>query len=110
MNLNRHHRRALLVLGVLVLLDIFLGVAFGLVMGLGAWHGLYCATATATSLGCDVASHGWLAYTLTAVEMLTILPMFAALASFFTAGLTADHIDKRHDELKQHVTRETSNG
>lgn len=110
MKLNVHHRRALIVLCVLVLLDVGLGVAFGLAQGIGIAHGLYCATGTATSLGCDVAPHGWLGYALSSVEMLTILPLCAAVFSLLTTGLTADHIDKRHDELRQHITKETKNG
>jgi hypothetical protein len=32
--------------------------------------------------------------------MLTVIPLFAAAFSLLTTGLTADHVDRRQDELK----------
>lgn len=99
-----HHKRALRVLLATAALDVALGAAFGYVTHVGFWHGLYCATGTATTVGCDVAPQGWLPHLLSAVMMLTVAPLLASVFSFFTTGLTADHIDVRHEELKDHVS------
>jgi len=92
---NIHHKRALQVLGATAALDAALGVGYGLADRIGIAHGLYCATGTATTVGCDVAPRGWLAYAISAAMMLTIVPLLTGSFSFFTTGLTADHIDAR---------------
>jgi hypothetical protein len=97
---NVHHRRALWVLGATVALDLALGVGFGLSDHIGVWHGLYCATGTGTTVGCDVDPSGWLPHVLSTLMMLTVVPLFTSVFAFFTTGLTADHIDVRHEELK----------
>ena len=51
----------------------------------------------------DVTPHGWLPHLITLAMMATILPLFAAALALITTGLVADHVDKRHDELKRHV-------
>jgi len=94
MRVNVHHRRAAFVLGTTIVLDLALGVGYGSVNGIGIGHGIYCATGTATTVGCDIAPHGWLAYLLSTMMMVTIVPLFASVFAFFTTGLTADHIDK----------------
>lgn len=104
MSLNRQHRRALTVLGGTVALDVGFGVLYGLTDHIGVLHGLYCATGTATSLGCDVLPANGPAYILSTLMMLTILPLFAAIFSLFTSGLISSHVDQKHEELKKHVT------
>jgi hypothetical protein len=101
---NVHHRRALQVLLATAVADVVLGAAYGYASHIGFWHGLYCATGTATTVGCDVALQGWLPHAISAVMMLTVVPLFASVFAFFTTGLTADHIDTRHTEMKEHVT------
>lgn len=101
--MNVHHKKALRVLAVTVVLDVALGAAFGYSTHTGFWHGVYCATGTATTVGCDVDPQGWLSHVVSAIMMLTIIPLFASVFSFFTTGLTADHIDVRHEQLKEHV-------
>jgi len=95
---------ALRVVGVTALVDIALGAAYGWATHIGFWHGLYCATGTATTVGCYTTPRGWLAHTLSAAMMVTVVPLFSSVFALLTAGLTATHIDARHEELKQHVT------
>ena len=111
--LNRQHQRALIVLGVTIVLDVILGVLYGLDDHIGIWHGLYCATGTATSLGCDVLPADSQGYVLSFLMMLTILPLFSAIFSLFTTGLMASHVDAKTKsqttELKAHVDAKTEN-
>lgn len=111
-DVNWHHKRALTVLWVAVLLDVVFGILYGLDEHIGIWHGLYCATGTATSLGCDVLPAGGTAYVLSTLMMLTILPLFAAIFSLFTSGLVATHVDTKTDrqtqDLKGHVDTKTT--
>jgi hypothetical protein len=99
MTLNRHHRRAFRVLAATVALDIVLGVVYGETDNISVLHGLYCAIGTATTVGCDITPRTAGGYITSAVMMLSVVPLFAAVFSFFTTGLTADHVDKRHQEL-----------
>lgn len=94
MSLNVHHKRAATVLAATAVLDLALGTAYGLADGIGIPHGLYCATGTATTVGCDASPRGWLPYVISALMMLSIVPLFASVFAFFTTGLTADHIDQ----------------
>ena len=111
MSLNMHHRRAGRVLATAVTLDVALGVAFGLADHVGAWDGLYFATVTATTVGYgDVIPHGWGPHVLAVLIMCTVIPLFASVFSLVTTGLTADHVDVRHRELKRHVTKVTGGG
>lgn len=104
MSVNWHYGRALRVLGLAVGGDILLGLAFGAADHVGPWNGLYFALTTATTVGYgDVIPHGWAPHLLTVGMMVTVVPLFAATLALVTTGLTADHVDKRHDEMKQHV-------
>lgn len=100
---NVHHKRALEVLAATVILDAALGAGYGYADHIGPLHGVYCATGTATTVGCDVSPHGWVAYALAFVMLLTIVPLFTSAFAFFTTGLTADHVDKNHEELKERI-------
>lgn len=93
-----HHRRGVAVLTVTLAVDAALGIAYSRVDGTPLAHGLYCALGTATTVGCDIAPRTPAAYAFSAVMMMTVVPLFAAVFSFFTTGLTADHVDKRHRE------------
>jgi hypothetical protein len=109
--LNPHHKRAIGVLAVTAVLDVILGTLYGIDDHIGVWHGLYCATGTATSLGCDVLPADGAGYVLSFLMMLTILPLFTAIFSLFTTGLMASHVDTRTeqqtDALKGHVDAKT---
>jgi hypothetical protein len=107
--MNVHHKRAVIALLITIVLDVVFGALYGLADHIGVAHGLYCATGTATSVGCDVLPANGPAYVLSTLMMLTILPLFAAIFAFFTSGLTADHVDrktdKQTDEIKEHLSR-----
>lgn len=95
-----HHRRAVKVLITAIALDVALGSGFGLAEHVGVVRGIYFATATATTVGYgDISPHGWLPHLLAMVIMVTVIPLFASVFSLATTGLTASHIDKRHQEL-----------
>jgi voltage-gated potassium channel len=93
------------VLALAVAADIVLGLAFAWAQGTSAGTGLYFATVTATTVGYgDIAPRGWLPHLLAVTIMLTVIPLFASVFSLLTTGLTTDHVDARHAELKRHVT------
>lgn len=96
--MNVHHRRALAVIGVVCLIDLASGVAYGLLERVGELHGIYCATGMADTEGCDVAPSGAAGYWLALGMQLSMIPLCAAVISLVTTGLTADHIDDRHDK------------
>lgn len=96
MALNRHHRRATRLLAFAAGLDAVLGAAFGQAQHIGPWDGLYFATVTATTVGYgDITPRGWLPHLLAVLIMCTVIPLFAAVYSLVTTGLTADHIDNQ---------------
>jgi HAMP domain-containing protein len=67
-------------------------------------HGLYCAIGTATTVGCDIPPATGPAYVLTVAMMVTVVPLFAAVFSFFTSGLTAGHVDALTDQQTRAIT------
>ena len=90
-----HHHRAAWLFGITVALVVFLGVLMGLATHTSPALGMYCTTGLATTDGCPLALHGWQEYTIGELSMVTTIPLWTAVFSFFTAGLTADHVDKR---------------
>ncbi len=115
-----NHRRALCTIGIAAVLDVIFGLVFAVAAHVSAGMGLFYATSTATTAGsAPVVLRGWLPYTLTVLIMLTVIPLFSACFSLFTAGLTATHVDQRHDEqeaaagrrheeMKAHIAAHTS--
>lgn len=97
-------RPAFIVLGLSVALDVVFGFLFGLTEHVPAWTGLYWATTTASTVGYgDVTPHGWAPHIIAVAVMLTVIPLFSAVFSLLTTGLTKKHVDRRHEELKRHV-------
>ncbi len=94
-----HHRIALIVIAVALVLDAGLGLAFAAVQHLPAWHGLFCGLANAVTDGGDVAPATGAGYAITAAEYLLVVPLFAATFSLFTSGLSAIHIRGLHRRL-----------
>jgi hypothetical protein len=91
-----HHRTALRVLILAILVDAALGVAYAASMSISVWDGLYYATGIATTSGNSPQTPvGWLPHALSMSMMCLVIPLFAAAFSLVTTGLTADHIDKR---------------
>jgi hypothetical protein len=107
---NVHHRKALRILAATVALDAVLGACYGAADHIGIPHGLYCATGFATTDGCDVSPRGWLAYSCAALMMLTLIPLVGVIWAFVTTGLTADHIDRKHEQMADHVTTTAGGG
>lgn len=109
--MNGHHRSAVRTLALALGADLVLGACFGLAQHTGIWNGIYFATVTATTVGYgDVTPHGWLPHLLAMAIMATVIPLFAATFSLITTGLTAAHIDMRHAEQKDHITRTIGGG
>lgn len=117
--LNVHHKRALAVLAAVTLLDVVSGVILAVIDHVPAWHGVYCTIGTTTTVGCDLPLHGGAAYAMSTVAMVLFVPLWATAFSFFTTGLTADHVEvitvkqtdtvariteKQTAELKEHVS------
>lgn len=104
--MNMHHRRAVRLFATVIAMGVVIGVVFGYSDHVGPWGGVYFALATVTTVGYgDVVPHGWAAHVLAAALMVLVIPLWTAAFSFVTAGLTADHVDKRHEELKERLPR-----
>jgi hypothetical protein len=108
---NWHHAWMLRLLAAVIVLVAALGALYGLADHVGALDGMYFAVVTVTTVGYgDITPHGWLPHLLALAIMVMIIPAWTGSFSLLTAGLAADHVDKRHDELKDHVTRTAGGG
>lgn len=96
--MNVHHKRALALLAAVLVLDLAFGVAYGLHEHVGELHGIYCSTGIADTEGCDVTPTGRAGYWLAFAMQLMMIPLCASILALVTTGLTADHIDKRHNQ------------
>lgn len=97
-------RPAVIVLGLSVALDVVFGFLFAVTEHVSAWIGLYWATTTASTVGYgDVTPRGWAPHLIAVAVMLTVIPLFSAVFSLLTTGLTKKHVDRRHEELKKHI-------
>lgn len=101
-----HHNRALRLLAAAIGLDIVLGTVFGFSAHIGVFEGIYYATGTATTVGADRVPQGLAQHVLTLGMMVTIIPLFGAVLALLTTGLTADHVDARHEAMKKIVKGE----
>lgn len=98
------HRRALAVVTAAAVLDIAFGTLFALADRVSVPEGLYWALSTATTVGYgDVVPRGWAAHVLAAGVMVTVIPLFAASFSLFTAGLSA--VPVRHARAEARAAR-----
>jgi hypothetical protein len=93
--LNRHHHRALGLLGVTAVAVVVMGFSLGTATHLGPLHGIYCTTGFATTAGCDIPLHGRLQYGLGELSMILMIPLYSAVFSFLTTALTADHLERK---------------
>lgn len=97
----KHQHIALITIAIALVLDAALGVAYGLSEHIGPWHGLYCALATAVTVGGDVSPVNVTGYVLMAVVCITVVPLFGASFSLFTSALSAVHLKPVHARLRQ---------
>lgn len=86
-----HHRRALALLTLTMILAAVLGTLIGSAEHVGPLHGMYCTTGFATTAGCDLTMQTGREYLLGELSMLLMVPLLAAVLSLITAGLTATH-------------------
>lgn len=95
----KHHHIALGVAAAALVLDTLLGIAYGAAEHIGTWHGLYCALATAVTVGGDVTPSGVTGYILMALVCITVVPLFGASFSLFTSALSSVHLRPVHARL-----------
>jgi voltage-gated potassium channel len=108
---NWHHRWMARLLALVLLLVIVLGALYGLADHVGAPDGMYFAVVTVTTVGYgDITPHGWLPHLLALAIMVAIIPLWSGSFSLLTAGITADHVDKRHRQMADHVTTTAGGG
>jgi voltage-gated potassium channel len=98
---------------------LLLGALYGYTASVGPWDGMYFAVVTVTTVGYgDIIPHGWAAHLVALAIMVLIVPLWSGSFSLFATGLiTRDaekrhedqqkQADRRHDELKKHVTDRT---
>ena len=103
--MNWHHTWMTRLLALTVLLVITLGALYGLADHVGALDGMYFGVVTVTTVGYgDIIPHGWLPHMLALAIMVLIIPLWSGSFSLLTSGLVTDHVDKRHEQMADHVT------
>lgn len=95
----KHHHLALAVVGAALVLDTGLGLGYGAAEHIGPWHGLYCALATAVTVGGDVAPYNVAGYVIMTAICITVVPLFGAAFSLFTSALSSVHLRPVHAKL-----------
>lgn len=99
-----HHRLALLTILAAAVLDTICGLVFAAVEHLSAGLGLFWAVTTATTVGYgDVTPKTAAGHVVAVVCMLTVIPLFGAVFSLFTSGLSATHIRKAEHRIHEHL-------
>lgn len=102
------HSTALITIACALALDMGLGEAFSAVEGVGWFRGIYWALATATTVGYgDVYPHTRIGRIIAVIAFLTVIPLFAATFSLFTAGVSTvkirTHLHHSEQRIKDHV-------
>lgn len=98
--MNWHHTWMTRLLAAVVLLIIVLGALYGYADHVGVLSGMYFAVVTVTTVGYgDITPHGWAPHLLALAIMVLIIPLWSGSFSLLAAGLTADHVDKRHRQI-----------
>lgn len=101
--MNRHHKRALLVIAATALLDAACGLLYAAAEHISPWHGLYCALADGVTRGGNASPTTTAGYIISAVECMLVVPLLGASFSLFTSGLTAVHVAASETRVKAHV-------
>jgi voltage-gated potassium channel len=98
-------RRAAFVLVLSVVLDTAFGVLFAFAQHVSVWDGLYFATTTGSTVGYgDITPRGWAPHLLAVAMMLLVIPLFSSVFALLATALTTAHVDRRHNELKRHIS------
>lgn len=106
--MNRSHKRAVWLLISVVIADVISGLIVSAVEHVPAWHGIYCTMGITTTVGCDIPFTTWPSYALAWLAMVMLVPLWAAIFSFFTSGLTASHLDKQTAEFHAKTDAQTA--
>lgn len=96
------------VVAAAALLDIAGGLLFAAAEHIPATGGLYWAVATATTVGYgDVTPRTPFGRLIAVMVMLTVIPLFGATFSLFTAGITTtrvkEHVNGSEQRIKRHL-------
>lgn len=112
LRLNIHHKRAVWLLIGVIVMDVVSGLVIAATENVPVWHGIYCTSGLTTTDGCDIPFTSTLSYVMAWVAMILFVPLWSAVFSFFTSGLTADHVDALADghtaDIKKHVSALTA--
>jgi len=100
---NDGRRRAVKVIAVCLLVLLADSAGFAVAERIPFWHGLYVILANAETFGGDVPPTNTAGYVCNTVVLLVLIPLFGAVISFFTSGLTEAHVKnetaKLHEKL-----------
>jgi len=103
---NEGRRRAVKVIGACLVVLFADSAAFSVAERIPFWHGLYVILANAETFGGDVGPSNAAGYACNAVVLLVLIPLFGAVISFFTSGLTETHVKaetaKLHAKMDAH--------
>lgn len=106
--MNSNHKWMVAVFGLVCAGVLGLGALYGAVAGVGVPDGMYFAVVTVTTVGYgDIIPHGWAPHLVALAIMVMIIPAWTSVFSLFVTGLITNHVDRRHAEMKAHVTDNT---
>ena len=101
----KRHRPAIITIFAAASLDLLGAWLFSITEHISFGLSCYWAVVTATTIGYgDIAPRTAAGHWIAIMVALTVVPLFAATFSLFTAGLGAIHLGKAEDRLADHVT------
>lgn len=100
----RTHPKAFKIILLAAALDTFFGWAYSRAEHLTFGLGMYWSIQTATTVGYgDLPPKTTLGHWICVGVFLTIIPMFAAVVSLFTAKMTTEKVQDSHDRIIRHL-------